>query len=154
MTLAVPLAMQKVEGSSPFSRSHESPGNPGFFVGSRRVSSRVKTVRVPLAGTTFAENGRLEVAGGVSGQLGAAAPGHRTAHVGQVRLEVLTAEAHRSPDPQVWEPFRPRQLVHRRDRQPQQLGNLTRGEQLALQADRLVAHLAIADGAGPNIQVS
>src|SRR2546421_7360711 len=29
---AVPLAMQKVEGSSPFSRSRESPAQAGFFV--------------------------------------------------------------------------------------------------------------------------
>jgi hypothetical protein len=32
--------MQKVEGSSPFSRSQESPGNPGFFCGRNDPSSR------------------------------------------------------------------------------------------------------------------
>jgi hypothetical protein len=30
------LAMQKVEGSSPFSRFEKSPGNPGFFVAQMR----------------------------------------------------------------------------------------------------------------------
>jgi len=32
MTLAVPLAMQKVEGSSPFSRSRKKPREAGLFV--------------------------------------------------------------------------------------------------------------------------
>jgi hypothetical protein len=60
----------------------------------------------------------------------------------QVSFEVLLAEPHRPSDPQVWQAAGSRELVDRRDRKTEQVGDLTSGEELMVEPDNVFAHFA------------
>jgi hypothetical protein len=54
---------------------------------------------------------------------------------GQVLLEILAAEAQRSPDAQVWEAPVAGEIVDRRYRQAEKISDLVRREQLVVERD-------------------
>ena len=77
-----------------------------------------------------------------------------SAALGQVRFEIAPAEPQRSPDLEMWKASGACQVVDRRHRQAQQLGDLVGGEQPVVERNDCVAHNALwiadlpVDGSG------